>query len=94
MVKVLDETGAAVACFQSNSGGVPPICMALDLTKPSPEWDDKLLTESRFYGNLVTIHIGGKPFAWLSGGSPSKTYTGNLMRMVDRTHCATSKLQD
>ena len=76
MVAVLDETGAAVACFQSNGGSVPPICMALDVTVPSPAWNDKLLTESRFSGQLVTLRIGGKPIAWVSGGTPTNTQSG------------------
>ena len=77
MVNVLDETGTGVACFQTNYRIAPPLCMALDMTTSSPAWSEEQLNDSRFFGHLVSLRIGGKLIAWLSGGSPYSSQSRN-----------------
>ena len=65
MMAVLDETGEAVACFQTS--GPAPICMKLDVANPSPAWVDEIPITKRYASELHTIRIEGKAHAWLLG---------------------------
>ena len=40
-------------------------------------FDEEQLTKSRFFGHLVSLRIGGKLIAWLSGGSPYSSQSRN-----------------